>query len=413
MIRKLQLKFIFIAMFVTAFVLYTIIGIVNARNYFNVINRADDTISLIVEGDGRFPTENETPPLENFSEDKEGPHNFSPETPFETRYFLVKFDSNGEVSSINLDKIAAIDEVTALTYALDVFKSDSQKGFKENNRYGYALLDGQDSYIFIDCTRDLYTFHSFLKASMLISLAGLIVVYILIILLSWIIVKPVALSYQKQKEFITDANHELKTPLTIIGANCDLLEIENGENKRVKGIKEQVERLTDLTNKLVFLSKMDEKNPNNVMTDFSLSEVANETSKSYVALADSLNKKYDIEIDRNITIKGDVALIRELLTILLDNAFKYSDENGDIKIKVFASNKNKIIKVSNATQGIPKGNLDKLFERFYRLEKSRNSGTGGHGIGLSIAKAIVELHKGKITAASQDGKMIVFTITLP
>lgn len=413
MIKKLRIKFIIVAMVVTAFVLYTIIGIVNIRNYVNIVDNADQTLTFLVEGGGRFPFDNAQPPETQGNVDKKRPNGISPEMPFETRYFTVKLDSTGEVVSVDMDKIAAVNETTATTYAKEIFGSGTTKGFKGNYRYALSSSDGVTNVIFVDCTHDLETFYSFLQASMLISLAGLVIVFILILFFSRLIVKPVAETYQKQKQFITDANHELKTPLTVIGANCDLLEMESGENEWTHSIRNQVDKLTELTNKLVFLSRMDEENTNTIMTDFSLSEIASDTASAYSALALSQNKKFEADIAENVTVHGDIALIRELLTLLLDNAFKYSSGDGDIKLTVSTVGKNKVIKLSNMTDGVPQGILNKLFERFYRLDKSRNSQTGGHGIGLSVAKAITELHKGKITASSADGYTIVFTVTLP
>lgn len=236
-------------------------------------------------------------------------------------------------------------------------------------------------------------------------------VFILIFIFARIVVKPVAETYEKQKQFITDANHELKTPLTVIGANCDILEMENGENEWTNSIRNQVENLTDLTNKLVFLSRMDEESVKVNMSEISLSEIVADAAKPYIALALSSNKKFETKIEKDITVKGDADLLHKLITLLLDNAFKYSNDAGSIELSL-AVGKNKSITVTNTTDGVPQNDLDKIFERFYRLDKSRNSETGGHGIGLSVAKAIAELHKGKISVLSPDGKKIVFTVVL-
>lgn len=414
MIKKLRIKFILVTMAATTLVLFSIIGVINMRNYLDIVERADKTLAMLERGDGRFPLEIGEKPSHTGSEDGgRRPDGLSPETPFETRYFMVVLDEAGEVISVNTDKIAAVDRETAEAFAKELYNAGKTKGFKGNYRYLLSAEESQSTIIFLDCTRDRNTFFSFWQASMLISLAGLSLVFVLIVFFSQLATRPVAVTYQKQKRFITDANHELKTPLTVIGANCDLLEMENGENEWTRSIRGQVERLTELTDKLVFLSRMDEENAGAVLTDCSLSEIASNAVRPYTALAASQNKRFEVKIAENITVCGDTTLIRELLTLLLDNAFKYSDEAGDIRFTLAAAGKNKVITLSNTTDGIPQGSMDKLFERFYRLDRSRNSETGGHGIGLSVAKAIVELHRGKITVCSEDGKTIVFTVTLP
>lgn len=426
-------------MAITLVVLVAIIGGINVNNFVRVGKNADKTIALLVQNGGKFsiPDDMQKPTPDDSEEPAKGetsdetveaetaqdvapekpsgdmrPPEMSPETPFETRYFTVTMDEDGQAVSADTDRIAAVDEDTAKAYAAALFASGKEKGYKGDYRYAKTDIDGNTTYIFVDCTRDLDTARNFLKVSGLVSLGGYVVVFVLVIVFSKVALKPVAETYKKQKQFITDANHELKTPLTVIGASCEMLEYENGENEWTTTIKEQVEKLTELTNKLVFLSRMDEESKKTVMSEFSLSEVAEEAVKPYYALCAAQNKSLDVSIAPNVSYTGDVKMIGELIALLMDNAVKYSSKEGNIRFSLESVGKAKKIVVSNATDGVPKGDLSMLFERFYRLDASRNSETGGHGIGLSVAKAIVELHKGKITANSPDGNEIVFEITL-
>ena len=404
MLKKLRIKFIIVSMVATLLVLTAIISFINMRNYVNINETADRTLQVLKDNDGRFPMEK-----------KEPPKGISPEAPYETRYFTVTFDSEGNVVAIDTRNIAAINDDIAKEYAEKLYAKNKEKGFIKDYKYVETITTNVDKmYIFLDCSRSLRTFREFLSASIIISIAGLFVVLVLVVIFSKIIMKPVAETYQKQKQFITDANHELKTPLTIINASCEILELEmnNTENEWTNTIKEQVARLTELTNKLVFLSKMDEENHKISMTDFSLSEVIEEAVKPYYTLALSKGKKITTDIETNVTLNGDMEMIKQAISLLLDNAIKYSDEEGNITIKLSKSGRNKKIIVSNTTTGVPTGDLSQLFERFYRLDKSRNSETGGHGIGLSVVKSIINLHKGKIIANSNDGKTINFIITL-
>lgn len=403
MLKKLRIKFIIVSMIAMLFVLTAIISFINIRNYENINETADRTLEVLKENDGKFPMGK-----------KEPPKDISPEAPYETRYFTVTFNNKGEIIAIDTKNIVAIGDDAVKEYAKKLYSKDKKEGFIENYKYVETTTkDDNTMYIFLDCSKSLKTFHEFLRASIIISILGLFVVLILVVIFSKIIMKPVAETYQKQKQFITDANHELKTPLTIINASCEILELEmnNLENEWTNTIKKEVSKLTELTNKLVFLSKMDEENHKIAMTDFSLSEVIEEVMKPYYALAQSKGKKITASIEANVTLNGDMEMIKQALNLLLDNAIKYSDEEGNINVILTKTGRNKKIVISNTTNGIPKGDLSQLFERFYRLDKSRNSETGGHGIGLSVVQSIINLHKGKIVANSNDGKTINFIIT--
>ena len=429
MLKKLRVKFIAVTLSVTALVLLTIIGFINIHNYNDIVANADLTLHMLQSNGGRFPTrqpqdkqpsEGETKPPEAESEMSMKPdicqddlRRMSPEAPFETRFFSVTMDDSGNIIKTDIDKIAAVDDEKAGEYALAIYDNGNECGFCDNYRYIKGTSsDGNGLYIFLDCTKSLNQFHEFLRASILISVSGLAVVSLLVIIFSGVVMKPFAELHQKQKQFITDANHELKTPLTVINASCEILEYNTGENEWTDAIKEQVGHLTELTDKLVLLSRMDEDNKKYIITDFSLSEVAEEAVRPFYSVAKADGKSLECNIEPNLSCHGDMGMIKELFSLLLDNAIKYSDAEGNIKLSVTANGKTGKIVVSNTTDGVPKGNLDVLFERFYRLDKSRNSNTGGHGVGLSVAKSIVTLHKGKITAFSPDGRNIVFTATV-
>ena len=267
-------------------------------------------------------------------------------------------------------------------------------------------------YVFLDCERELDSFWNTIFASIFISVISYIIIFYMVCHFSKKILKPVAESYEKQKRFITDASHEIKTPLTIIDANTEIIEMTMGENDWTISTKKQIKRLTDLTEKLVFLSRMDEENTRLEMEEFSLSEALLDTIHPFSSVAKAKGKTLTYDIISDINYYGDEKNIRQLISILLDNALKYSNENGEISIKLYTLGKNKIITVWNSVENISSGKHDELFDRFYRLDESRNSQTGGFGIGLSVAYAIVKAHKGTIKAKSDDEKSILFTITL-
>lgn len=237
---------------------------------------------------------------------------------------------------------------------------------------------------------------------------------ILLLLLSKRIVRPVAESYEKQKQFITDAGHELKTPLTIIGADADLAEMECGENQWIQDIRRQTQRLTELTQDLIYLSRVEEEGLSLQSIDFPLSDVAEEMAHSFLPLAQNQGKRLEIAVQPMLSFRGDEKSIRQLCSILLDNALKYSPQEGELLFRLEKQGKNILLSVSNTTsQPIKKEELCHLFDRFYRTDPSRNSQTGGYGLGLSIARSIVTAHKGKIRAESPQESVLTIQVTLP
>ena len=408
MLKRLRRKFIGITMCSIVLVLGSIIGIINLANYWNINNNADALLSVLAENDGVFPRVGD---MEG-SGQKPPPRDMSPEAPFNTRYFTVVLRLDGTVFSVDTGRIAAVSSEEAAEYAAQLYAQGKTGGFFENYKYQAHACNEGIMYIFLDCNEELETFYSFLFVSILASLIGILLVFALVLFFSKLAVMPVAESYEKQKQFITDASHEIKTPLTVIDANTEVLEMESGENEWTKSIKNQVKRLASLTEKLVFLSRMEEENAALQMADFSLSEAILQTAQPYEAIAEVQGKTLSLEIERNVSYYGNEASLRQLISLLLDNAMKYSNPGGSIAVQFRTAGKNKVLSVKNTVSHIQKGKLDMLFERFYRLDSSRSSQTGGYGIGLSVARAIVTAHKGKISAQSDDGRSILFTIVL-
>ncbi|SHI05819.1 sensor histidine kinase [Clostridium grantii] len=403
MIEKLRRKFILITMGSVILVLTSIMVALNIFIHIKVNNNIDKIIDVIIENKGIFP---------DFKELNDEVSNFSIETSYRTRYFTVVVDSNNNIVDINTGKIAAISSEDGKELAIEVIEGNKTTGYVGIYKYRIVEENEESLIVFIDSSNELETLQVFYMYSIIISIIGTISVILLVVIFSKKVVQPVAQSLEKQKQFITDAGHELKTPLAIINANTEVIEMENGDSEWTTSIRNQVNRLSDLTMSLVSLARMEEKSNSVMVTDFSLSDAIDESSKPFYSLAKSQGKKITTDIESNITYKGDEKSIRQLISILLDNAIKYSTDNSEIEITLKKRGRQSIISVSNKTKDIKKGNLDILFDRFYRTDSSRNSKTGGFGIGLSIAKSIVDVHKGNITAKSVDGKSIIIGITL-
>ncbi|MCD7723196.1 MAG: HAMP domain-containing histidine kinase [Clostridiales bacterium] len=407
MIKSLRSKFIFMTMFSVILVLATIMGTINAYNFVKLKSNADETIYSLVENNGAVSSNEYVISGNYFSFIFNVPNLSTEET-----FFSVVLNTNGDVVSVNTQNTQVITNDDAVQFATELYSRGKTSGFYEIYRYRAVDLGGSVLYVFLDCASELTTFYNFLISSILISIVGLLLVFLLVLYLSKLALRPVYESYKKQKQFITDAGHELKTPLTIIDANAELIEMENGKSEWTSSIKNQISRLSELTENLIFLSKMDEEKMLVKKTDFSLSDAVYEAAHPFSAVAETHGKTLKIDVEHNITYCGDEGSIRRLVSLLLDNAVKYSNDGGQIELSLKSLGRANELTVKNSVDNIATGNLDILFERFYRADSSHNSQTGGSGIGLSSARAIVNAHRGKIKAKSDDGKSIVITATL-
>lgn len=414
MIKKLEKKFRILATVSTTALMMTLIIIMNLINLSSVIKESDGVLEVLSQPDAPFLFEQNPPdePLKKF--DDFIPRDMSPEVPYESRYFTATVSLDGEIEDTNITKIISVDEENAKEYIEKAVNRKSDKGFIGQFRY-YKTTDNKNCRImFLDCGRKLDAFFTFMWISIAIGVLGCIIVFVVFYFAGSRIIKPISESYEKQKRFITDAGHEIKTPLTIISANTDLLELDTGENESIEEIRNQTKRLSALTKDLVFLSKMEESTDEVPKIDFPVSELVAETAQQFKAIATSQNKNYEINIQPDISINGSPDDTRKLVSILLDNAMKYSPENGEISVSLSVQKKNLVLSVKNtSTEPLDKESISKVFDRFYRMDKSRNSQTGGHGIGLSIAKAITESNKGKISASTQNGNDFSVTVNIP
>ena len=407
MIKKLRFKLIFVSMLSLLIVLITIEGMIGVMNYRKVVLDADQILEILSDHAGRFP---ENFPLKK-GHDRPG---MSPELPYESRYFSVLFDEEGNERSVDIGKVAAIDREEASAYARKVWSGQKEKGFMGNYRYMVTRTEAGVRITFLDCRRQQDMFQNLLVNALWISLAGLGAVLLLIIYLSSRIIKPFSDNYEKQKHFITDAGHELRTPLTIIQADTEILEMDCGEeNEWLADIRKQTKRMNDLTNALIALSRMEEGIQKEMMIDFPLSDMVEEIVNTFRGPARLREIKLSSSISPMMSMRGDQKAIHSLITILLDNAVKYSNDRGTIFVTLEKKKNRNRLSVFNTTECISREQISHLFDRFYRTDDSRNSETGGYGLGLSIAASTVASHNGKITAETKDEKSLQITVTFP
>lgn len=424
MLSRLRTKFIILSTISLLLLLGIIVISSSFLTYQELVSNADKVLGMIADNNGNpmpmLPSDKKKSPQEHFG--PFGRNAFSPEIMYEARFFTVKLSAEGETLLVDTERIVMVDDTSAADYARQAYKKKNDSGFIGDFRYvKYYDLNNENDIrvIFLDCGRNLHTFKNSLLINCLISFLGFLVIFIVIVFFSKKIVRPVSESYEKQKQFISVAGHEIRTPITIIDADAEILAMEIGEeNEWLEDICKQTKRMAALTNDLLTLSRMDENRQQFTMIDFPISDIVSETVQSFQTLAHSRNRMIKTKITSMLSYHGDENSIRQIVGILLDNAIKYTKERedgscDDILLQLEKKNYNLYLSVRNSSEPVSEEQLRLFFDRFYRTEQSRSSETGGYGLGLSIAKSIVEAHKGKITASAPDAESVQITVILP
>ena len=429
MIKKLRIRFVIIAILSVFVVLSIIMTFTNFFNFTKIRTDADDMLVLIKEYDGRLEEylkeleeqeklESEKESSSESSSDSENedesegesesvsenirpaPDFISKETPYETRFFIVKF---GEETIINIDHIASVTEQEALELAQKALESGDSFAYEGSFRY-YANSEN-NTVIFLDCHRQIDGARGFLLRSILVSLSALLCVFAVLLPLSARVVQPIAEGYERQKRFITDAGHELKTPLTIISASNELIELTEGESENTRAISRQVLRMSSMVKNLSALASLDESSRLSQKHNISISAVLVDMCSHFDTVLTRGERKLEKDICDGVEITGDESLIRQLFSILLDNAGKYALTKTSVSLQ--KSGKRAIATFSNDAESVQDGSLDRCFERFYRSDEARASGKEGSGIGLCLAKEISDLHGIEISAYGEDGVFFI------
>ena len=395
MFKSLRKKFIATAVGSVAVVIAILAITLNLINYYKLEERIDTTLLDASKSQAL---------IRIFAEDGDDliiTKNSSSTTDY-NGFSIAKVDGVGKIVKAYRDDILLPNQEALQSKVVEALKEGKTSGFIGSYRFLKAETNVGNLILFLNCQREIDSYESFVRNSILISIIVIISVFILIVLVSKKVIAPIQQSYLKQKQFITGASHELKTPLAIISSNADVLEMENGTSKWTTNIHNQVDRLTSLVNSLVVFSRMEEKDTVE-RTSFDLTEVLKSRIEDFDELANFQKKYIATDIDTNLNYYGEKDSIVQLMDILLENAIKYAPEDSDIWVSLKKNRKHAILKVSNKAT-VQKGDLCKVFDRFYRLDESRNSTIKGYGIGLSMAQLIAEKHKETIRAyAPEDG----------
>ncbi len=408
MIHSLRKKMILISAVSITLVItivYLAICIFGTLRLNNIMDTLTDTIS---ENDGYFPV---------FDHGHSNPHRGSmqmgiitPETRSSTRFFSIWIDGDGNIIRENVASISSVTREQAREYAQEAMERRDERGWISDYRYKIVSVEQGSLIVFVNGSMNKEVMRQFVLIALPVLIGSGFVILLFIILFSKWAVRPVAESYEKQKQFITDANHELKTPLTLILSNLDIVENEFGKNEWLDDIRSEGERMGVLVNQLVALSRMDEDNSNLVISSFDLTAVISDTVSEFNTLAEERGKTLLFNGTSPVLYSGDEGLIRRLTSILLDNAIKYCDPGGAICVTLSAK-RYPVLTVENTYAKVNSIELERLFDRFYRSDKAR-SHTGSFGIGLSIAKAIAKNHQGDITSYKKGTNIIGFKVVL-
>ena len=409
MIKDLRKKFIRITMFAVAMVMILLCLIVNAANYLSVNSEINQKLDMIYENQGTIPM----PAKDGKPPEAAGGGPFSREEPYSTRYFVLKFDDRGNLSEKSLEHIAAVTESDVDEFLEVAVKAGGGYGYYSGYKY-YVAQQGENRNIaiFIDCYDDLRKIYTVGILSIAAMAVCIVLVYVIVVMLSGRVVEPMIKNEQKQKQFITDAGHELKTPITVIATSLTVLEMEVGKQKWIDKAMLQTEKLKNLVNSLVSLAKMDEGTAVLKKDTFNISDAIADTAQSFADFAGAQGHRLDISVAPGIRYTGDEYAVRQLVSVLIDNAVKYAEPDTDIYFKMKKDKKGVSISTRNACSGITAEDTKRLFDRFYRPDKSRNNATGGFGIGLSLARSIAEGHNGSIYANLPEDNIIEFTAEL-
>lgn len=402
MIKKLRWKFIAVAMISIIVVLMAIIGTITLINYNKTVDNIDKVLTVLVDNNGKF---DDLDFGDDNLENTDGNNNkdnlnhqkdhgeFTKETPYWTRFFFVKFTNSNPDPAVDTSMIASVSKEEAIDMAKETIDSNSMIGFYGAYRYKVKIADDFKLVVFVDCTKEMRSIRYFVFTGTWISLVGIIAVFIIVFIFSKIVFNPVKRTYDKQKRFVTNAAHELKTPLTIISANNELIDAQYNSLDETQAIDKQVKKLTIMINNLTLLSKLDEEDKNvDLKEKVDLTKLSNDLIEPFKVIFESRNIKFNFFVDDNCYIKGNTNLISQLLSLLIDNANKYALTYINFEVRIVG--KGVELKTSNDAD-IDEKNPNLLLERFYRNDKARGK-IEGSGIGLSVVNEIVKLHKGTI-----------------
>ncbi|MDE6520119.1 MAG: HAMP domain-containing histidine kinase [Ruminococcus sp.] len=366
------------------------------------------TLTPVLEGYTVLTEKHNPPPDDSFIKNK--PENHVPKSFDSIDFFVIMADENGVyLASHNNDELT---EETAQEYINQILDNKNNAGTTGN--YSFYTKEKTNGTVIVlsDRTAEINMMRKLKRTTWFVGIISIVFLSAGAYFLSGLIVRPLKDTFEKQKQFISDASHELKTPLTVISANADVLAGEIGDNKWLNYIQDQTERMNVLVNDLLSLTRLENKSSNFIQKEFNLSSAITNTALPFECQAFELNRNFVINIDENIFVFGSEQHIKQMAGIFIDNALKYSKDGGTVRVSLTKEDGKAVLSVYNTGMGVKESEKYKIFERFYRSDESRNRSTGGYGLGLAIAKSIIDKHKFKIDVENHEGKSICFIVTM-
>ncbi|MBR1693687.1 MAG: HAMP domain-containing histidine kinase [Lachnospiraceae bacterium] len=403
-IRKLRMKFISISMVSLFITMIFISDAINLANYVSSIQLVRQVLYYIVQNDGEVSPRNEDREIGRINSFSGA---FQPQY-WHYQYFSCICDAQGNVSSVINHLDAQNDGADLIQYAETVFQENGTFGTYEQYYYQTGTTsDGSDLVVFVDGTMEISTITRLFYWTLMICGLGLVITFVLVWFLSKKMIQPEIENSRRQKQFITNASHELKTPLAVIRANVELEEMMNGESELSQSTLRQVDHMNGLIQNLVMIARSEEKEDKTGMTDVDVSKLVEESAQSFSSVATQGDRKLILQIEPDIHRILNGSKVQQLTTILVDNAIKYCDEGGTIRVSLSVMKWGKSIQLAVSNSYAEGANVDynRFFDRFYREDQSHNIDKGGYGIGLSIAESICKQSGGTIRAEWKDGEI--------
>jgi len=408
MTKKLQKRFVITAMAAITLLLIVLLGIINIANTWYSSHETDKLLNILATG--------EAMPHRRLPDNERERRFFSPPPPEDTRMAAVYFsarDNSGEYE-LDLNRISSLSRAEALELVKQAANENSESGKIGNFKYQISIspINGRKAFVFLDTSSHRYAVLRVAALSVLAGFAVWALMLLVVILLSRQAILPIARNIEKQKQFVTDAGHEIKTPLAIILANTEAMELRNGENKWSRNIKAQVSRLDGLMKDLLTLARSDEAHIDLPKEDVNMSLLLSDCTDMFIESAALRGVSFEPDIPENITLTSHKEYLIRIISTLLDNAVKYAKPESTVAIHLAQHEKTTELCIRNTCEALPACDPEKLFDRFYREDTARTQKNGGYGIGLSAARAMISLLGGSIGAKYEGTDSIVFIAKL-
>lgn len=413
MIRHFRKQFIIFSTCALLLVIITIVGSISSVTYFRAHQEVNSVLKILSDNEGEMPARFVPNQPQLFTQQQ-----FTRESLSQYRYFSATLDKKSNRTAIDDTHILSVSptEIRKLTQRVLRHRRTQGRVFYKQTVYAYRVKDNnkRTNIVFLDESLMLSKAREVTYLGIMLGMISLLLYTVVLILFSNAAIRPVIQAEKRQKEFITNAGHELKTPLSVISANTEMQEMLNGENDLTRSTKEQVGRLTKLINYFVSLARLQEQ-PKMPISVIDASQVANQAAANFKNMILQDNKHFKKSVTSGLTVKANEHYLYELISILLDNANKYCDPNGDVflNLKLGKRKKNVILSVTNSFAAGKDVDYHRFFERFYREDKARtvSEKKSGYGIGLSMAQSIVKVFGARIKASYSNGR-ISFIVTM-